>query len=89
LKTCELLEQRYTIHRLRKKELIVSREETYLTHRKELLELTYAHYYLENKSITRLLHPWDSPGKNTGVGCHFLLQNQSQGPTKGMILHSL
>ena len=23
---------------------------------------------------TRLLHPWDFPGKNTGVGCHFLLQ---------------
>ena len=23
---------------------------------------------------TRLLSPWDSPGKNTGVGCHFLLQ---------------
>ena len=23
---------------------------------------------------TRLLHPWDSPGKNTGVGCHFLPQ---------------
>ena len=22
----------------------------------------------------RLLHPWDSPGKNTGMGCHFLLQ---------------
>ena len=22
---------------------------------------------------TRLHHPWDSPGKNTGVGCHFLL----------------
>ena len=22
----------------------------------------------------RLLHPWDSPGKNTGVACHFLLQ---------------
>ena len=21
-----------------------------------------------------LSHPWDSPGKNTGVGCHFLLQ---------------
>ena len=21
-----------------------------------------------------LLCPWDSPGKNTGVGCHFLLQ---------------
>ena len=23
---------------------------------------------------TRLPCPWDSPGKNTGVGCHFLLQ---------------
>ena len=23
---------------------------------------------------TRLPHPWDSPGKNTGVGWHFLLQ---------------
>ena len=22
---------------------------------------------------TRLPRPWDSPGKNTGVGCHFLL----------------
>ena len=21
-----------------------------------------------------LSRPWDSPGKNTGVGCHFLLQ---------------
>ena len=23
---------------------------------------------------TRILHPWDFPGKNTGVGCHSLLQ---------------
>ena len=23
---------------------------------------------------TRLARPWDSPGKNTGVGCHFFLQ---------------
>ena len=23
---------------------------------------------------TRLLHPWDSPGKSTGVGCHCLLR---------------
>ena len=23
---------------------------------------------------TRLPHPWDTPGKNTGAGCHFLLQ---------------
>ena len=25
-------------------------------------------------AATRLCRPWDSPGKNTGVGCHFLLQ---------------
>ena len=24
--------------------------------------------------LTRLPRPWDSPGKNTGVGCLFLLQ---------------
>jgi len=24
--------------------------------------------------LTRLRRPWDSPGKKTGVGCHFLLQ---------------
>ena len=29
-------------------------------------------------SPTRLLCPWDFPGKNTGVGCHFLLQGSSQ-----------
>ena len=40
---------------------------------------------------TRLLCPWDSPGKNTGLGCHFLLQymlittlnvNRLNAPTK-------
>ena len=25
-------------------------------------------------AATRLPRPWDSPGKNIGVGCHFLLQ---------------
>ena len=31
---------------------------------------------------TRLLCPWDFPGKNTGVDCHFLLQGifPTQGP---------
>ena len=24
--------------------------------------------------LSRLLHPWDFPGKSTGVGCHCLLQ---------------
>ena len=27
-----------------------------------------------DSSPTRLPRPWDSPGKNTGVGCHFLRQ---------------
>ena len=31
---------------------------------------------------TRLLCPWDSPGKNTGVGCHALLQRIF--PTQGL-----
>src|SRR5574341_845152 len=28
----------------------------------------------QRQQPTRLLCPWDSPGKNTGVGCHCLLQ---------------
>ena len=28
----------------------------------------------QRRQPTRLPHPWDSPGKDTGVGCHFLLQ---------------
>ena len=36
---------------------------------------------------TRLLCPWDFPGKNTRVGCHFLLQGIS--PTQGSDLHLL
>ena len=36
----------------------------------------------------RLLCPWDSPGKNTGVGCHFLLQGifPTQGLNSGLLL---
>ena len=28
----------------------------------------------QRRQPTRLPRPWDFPGKNTGVGCHFLLQ---------------
>ena len=28
----------------------------------------------QRRQPTRLPRPWDSPGKNPGVGCHFLLQ---------------
>ena len=36
---------------------------------------------------TRLLRPWDSPGKNTGAGCHFLLQGifLTQGSNPGLL----
>ena len=27
---------------------------------------------------TRLLNPWNFPGKNTGVGCHFLLPEETK-----------
>ena len=30
--------------------------------------------WAHTRQPTRLPRPWDSPGKNTGVGCHFLLQ---------------
>ena len=30
---------------------------------------------LRRRQPSRLPRPWDSPGKNTGVGCHFLLQD--------------
>ena len=33
----------------------------------------------------RLVCPWDSPGNNTGVGCHFLLQGIF--PTQGLNRH--
>ena len=41
---------------------------------------------------TWLPHPWDSPGKNTGVGCHFLLQcmkvkSESEVAQSCLILH--
>ena len=36
---------------------------------------------------TRLLSPWNSPGKSTGVGCHFLLQGifPTQGSNLGLL----
>ena len=43
----------------------------------KLLQLCLTLCYL--RGATRILHPWDSPGKNTGVGC--LLQGIF--PTQG------
>ena len=41
-----------------------------------LCSVTKSHPTLCNprRQPTRLRRPWDSPGKNTRVGCHFLLQ---------------
>ena len=51
-----------------------------LTHKN--LEIINEHCF---KTATRLLHPWDSPGENTGVGCHFLLEGIF--PTQGSNPH--
>ena len=46
----------------------------------QLLLLLLSHFshvqlcVIPQTGATRLPCPWDSPGKNTGVGCHFLLQ---------------
>ena len=40
-----------------------------------LLLLLLSHFsHVRLCATPRLPRPWDSPGKNTGVGCHFLLQ---------------
>ena len=41
---------------------------------------------LPHGMAARLLCPWNSPGKNTGVGCHFLLQEifPTQGSNLGL-----
>ena len=40
-----------------------------------LLLLLLSHFSRVHRwPLTRLPRPWDSPGKNTGVRCHFLLQ---------------
>ena len=41
----------------------------------------------QRRQPTRLPRPWDSPGKNTGVGCYFLLQGIFL--TQGSNLHLL
>ena len=37
---------------------------------------------------TRLPHPWDSPGKNTGAGCHFLLQRSMKVKSENEVTQS-
>ena len=37
---------------------------------------------------TRLLRPWDFPGKSTGVGCHCLLRNKAQEALKKKFINA-
>ena len=46
----------------------------------------FATPWTEERTRLRLFRPWDFPGKNPGVGCHFLLQDifltrATQGPS--------
>ena len=36
---------------------------------------------------TRLFRPWDSPGKDTGVGCHFVLQGNKTEELYKKVIH--
>ena len=57
------------------------------------MPLLFTHSVVSNSSQphelqpAKLLCPWDFPGKNTGVGCHFLLQGNFL--TQGVNLHLL
>ena len=47
--------------------------------------LSHVRFFVTPWTIpTRLLSPWDSPGKNTGVGSHFLLQKEIFFPDPGI-----
>ena len=46
------------------------------------------YYIIRNPAcVCMLLYPWDSPSKNTKMGCHTLLQGIF--PTQGLNLHLL
>ena len=42
--------------------------------RRQVTSVVYNSVRPHRRQPTRLPRPWDSPGKNTGVSCHFLLQ---------------
>ena len=66
------------------KVLELNNEFSKVTRYKTSIQESVAFLYTSNNKLLLLSHfsrvwlcetcPWDSPGKNTGVGCHFLLQ---------------
>ena len=59
-----------------------------LTRMSEKMKVLVAQSCLTLCDPARLLHPWDFPGKNTGVSCHLLLQGifPTQGSNPGLPL---
>ena len=53
------------------------------THVCQVTSVVSASMHPNGLQPTKLLYPWESPGKNTGVGCHALLQGIF--PTQGSI----
>ena len=62
-------------------------EATFVTNSMCLVNGCWLFKTLSTVAQARLLCPWDSPGKNTGVGCHFLLQDifPTQGWNPGLL----
>ena len=54
--------------------------------RSEVKSLSRVQLFATLWTVT-LLCPWDSPGKSSGVGCHFLLQGifSTQGSNPGLL----
>ena len=60
-------------------------------HRALRTVIRYQIFYDPRTIPARLLCPWDFPGKNSGVNCHFLLQGtfltQGSNPSLLCLLH--
>ena len=57
--------------------------ETTVTLKVKVKSLSHVQLFVTPRAVAyQVLHPWDFPGKNAGVGCHFLLQGIF--PTQGL-----
>ena len=65
----------------------MTREQLGCVHVKSLVKSRVRLFGIPWTAATRLLCPWDSPGKDTVVGCHALLQGIF--PTQGLDQHLL
>ena len=76
IKNPELLKERQTCIQCKKERKVLQNcEKAYIKHACQVASVVSDSVRPHGLQPTRLLCPWDSPGKNTGVGCHFLLQH--------------